>query len=209
MPVSEGKAREESVGELNGKVKTAAVPREVGCLYSGSRFVGMQRSGRNSYEVTVQIQHVDLRESFLCGYLNIKGLTEDWPDLSTFFEAEVIGPKYSFLTRKWDADETIDREHWSKFPDFKAHEGLLNKDQAVYSFAQQNVIFMRWKEHFLVPDHRIKSITGASFAGFYYIAYNKAESTITGFYFHQNSELFQHLSLKHVPDKHFPAYEFR
>jgi Vacuolar import and degradation protein len=28
---------------------------------------------------------------------------------------------------------------------------------------------MRWKERFLVPDHRLKTINGASYAGFYYI----------------------------------------
>lgn len=28
---------------------------------------------------------------------------------------------------------------------------------------------MRWKERFLVPDHRVNHINGASFAGFYYI----------------------------------------
>ena len=28
---------------------------------------------------------------------------------------------------------------------------------------------MRWKEQFLVPDHRVRSINGASYAGFYYI----------------------------------------
>ena len=37
---------------------------------------------------------------------------QDWPELCTFFEAEVIGPKHSFLTRKWGADEKTDREHW-------------------------------------------------------------------------------------------------
>ena len=26
-------------------------------------------------------------------------------------------------------------------------------------------VFMRWKEKFLVPDHRVKDINGASFAG--------------------------------------------
>ena len=36
--------------------------------------------------------------------------------------------------------------------------------------------FMRWKEHFLVPDHRIVSIPGASFAGFYYCVYERAVS---------------------------------
>ena len=28
---------------------------------------------------------------------------------------------------------------------------------------------MRWKERFLVPDHKVKDINGASFAGFYYV----------------------------------------
>jgi hypothetical protein len=26
-------------------------------------------------------------------------------------------------------------------------------------------VFMRWKERFLVPDHRVQDINGASFAG--------------------------------------------
>lgn len=55
---------------------------------------------------------MDLAESFLCGYLRINGLTEEYPELTTYFEAEIIGPKHSFLTRKWDADELIDEEHW-------------------------------------------------------------------------------------------------
>ncbi len=42
---------------------------------------------------------------------------------------------------------------------------------------------MRWKEHFLVPDHKIKSISGASFAGFYYIAYSKSTGSIKGYYY--------------------------
>jgi len=79
---------------------------------------------------------VDLKDSFLCGYLNIQGLTEDWPSLSTFFEAELIGERYPFLTRysclssiilrKWDANENIDREHWLKFPAFKSCEKVFN-----------------------------------------------------------------------------------
>lgn len=35
------------------------------------------------------IQHVNLTESTLCGYLHIKGLTEEYPELTTFFDAEV------------------------------------------------------------------------------------------------------------------------
>lgn len=90
-------------------------PSNSDALYSQSTFKGEQKSGRNAYKVTVEIQHVDLKSSFLCGYLHIQGLTDDFPDLCTFFEAEIIGPKYSFLTRKWEADENIDRQHWVGF----------------------------------------------------------------------------------------------
>ena len=39
----------------------------------------------------------------------IKGLTEEYPTLTTFFDGEIISEKYPFLTRKWEADEDIDR----------------------------------------------------------------------------------------------------
>lgn len=103
-------------------------------------------------------QHVDMDNSYLCGYLKIKGLTEvcvwsrlghsggvlqcphtfrkvegknnpgfllyvhhaptsllysqEYPTLTTFFEGEIISKKHPFLTRKWDADEDVDRKHW-------------------------------------------------------------------------------------------------
>lgn len=60
----------------------------------------------------ISLQHVDEENSYLCGYLKIKGLTEEFPTLTTFFDGEIISAKYPFLTRKWDADEDVDRKHW-------------------------------------------------------------------------------------------------
>lgn len=57
-------------------------------------------------------QHVDEENSYLCGYLKIDGLTLEFPSLTTFFDGEIISRKYPFLTRKWDADEDVDRKHW-------------------------------------------------------------------------------------------------
>lgn len=57
-------------------------------------------------------QHVDIENSYLCGYLKINGLTFDYPTLTTFFDGEIISKKYPFLTRKWEADEDVDRKHW-------------------------------------------------------------------------------------------------
>ncbi|RDA89482.1 hypothetical protein CP533_0881 [Ophiocordyceps camponoti-saundersi (nom. inval.)] len=39
----------------------------------GSKFHGTQQSERQVYDVQVEIKHVDMRESFLCGYLRIQG----------------------------------------------------------------------------------------------------------------------------------------
>ena len=63
-------------------------------------------------------QHVDLENSYLCGYLKIKGLTEEYPTLTTFFDGEIISKKHPFLTRKWDADEDVDKKHWVSFFSF-------------------------------------------------------------------------------------------
>lgn len=59
-----------------------------------------------------QFQHVDEENSYLCGYLQINGLTDEYPTLTTFFDGEIISQKYPFLTRKWDADEDVDKKHW-------------------------------------------------------------------------------------------------
>jgi hypothetical protein len=43
-------------------------------LRAGSKFHGTQQSERQVYDVQVEIKHVDLKESFLCGYLRIQGM---------------------------------------------------------------------------------------------------------------------------------------
>ena len=80
----------------------------------------------------VVIHHVDLHNWTLCGYLTIKNLQSQQSaaactagsggsvsggaaETTTFFTGEIICEKHPFLTRKWDADESVDRKHWSKF----------------------------------------------------------------------------------------------
>lgn len=64
-------------------------------------------------------------------------------------------------------------------------------------------------------NRRIKSISGASFAGFYYICFEKSTGILSGIYFvistnkHHNSEWFQQLHLEHIPEKSFASFEFR
>jgi hypothetical protein len=69
---------------------------------------------------------------------------------------------------------------------------------------------MRWKERFLVPDHRVNNVDGASFAGFYYICYQRSTNEIKGFYFYfNNHEWYQQLILEHVEERAFGSFEFR
>ncbi|KAI5462919.1 vacuolar import and degradation protein-domain-containing protein [Mariannaea sp. PMI_226] len=182
-------------------------------LRTGSRFHGTQQSERQVYDVQVEIKHVDMRESFLCGYLRIQGLTEDHPTLTTYFEGEIIGTKHSFFTQhdNWGANTKVDLSHWSKFPAFRPFQKQARKGPVmIRDAAQREFIFMRWKEHFLVPDHRVRTITGASFEGFYYICFNQIKGEVSGIYFHSKSEKFQQLELKHVPDRGcYAATEFR
>jgi len=186
---------------------------EDGCtsqLFSGSQFKGIQKSERASYPVTVTLQYVDLEKSLIVGYLTIAGLTERHPILTTYFEAEVIGDTYSFLTRKWNADETVDRKHWDRFPEFAPYRATFNTEGfSLPPWRSQETLFMRWKEYFLVPNHRIRSIDGASYEGFYYICYRRNEGTITGYYYHCTGEWYQFLELRHVPQHTFPTMEFR
>lgn len=179
-------------------------------LYNGSRFTGYQKSKGNSYDVEVVLQHVDHANSYLCGYLKIKGLTEEFPTLTTFFDGEIISKKHPFLTRKWDADEDVDRKHWGKFMSFYNFSKTFNADNFDFDeLDKTDYVFMRWKEHFLVPDHTIKDISGASFAGFYYICFQKSTASIEGYYYHRSSEWFQSLNLTHVKEKFPQVYEFR
>lgn len=108
---------------------------------------------------------MDFSSSFLCGYLRIRGLTEDWPELTTYFDAEIIGSRYGFLTQGWGASEQEDMVHWARFPSFRSIQHELQKPHMTMKDRDRSSIFMRWKERFLVPDHQVQDINGASFAG--------------------------------------------
>ncbi|KIX95184.1 uncharacterized protein Z520_09100 [Fonsecaea multimorphosa CBS 102226] len=164
-----------------------------------SKFKGTQQSDRQIYNVEVTILTVDIEQCSMSGYLQICGLTPDHPTLTTFFTGEIIGgpnQKYSFRTRDptWGASDKTDLTHWARFPAWRPLSLHAKRNiNFVYpmnheNWWQQDYIFMRWKEHFLVPDYKLKSIQGASFEGFYYICFNQIEGRVSGIYFHSKSE---------------------
>ncbi|KAI9751803.1 MAG: sphinganine kinase lcb4 [Chaenotheca gracillima] len=182
-------------------------------LRPGSKFHGTQRSDRQVYDVQVELKHVDISQSFLCGYLRIQGLTKDYPTLTTYFEGEIIGDKYSFHTKhpEWGSNDKVDMQHWARFNAWLPLAKSAKRQNFAYkNFAQKEFMFMRWKEYFLIPDHRVQTISGASFEGFYYICFNQVKGSVSGIYFHARSEKYQQLELTHVDDRGcFGAMEFR
>lgn len=77
------------------------IPLHMETLKPGIQFQGLQISQSHRYHVTVKIQDANIRESHFSGYLTIEGLTDEYPSLTTFFEAEIIGKQHRFQTRKW------------------------------------------------------------------------------------------------------------
>ncbi|GAA5859153.1 hypothetical protein JCM1840_003778 [Sporobolomyces johnsonii] len=156
---------------LSGPVFTPdKPPSSRGPLHPGATWKGVQRSGRNSYDVCVKFDSVDVSSGTLTGTLEIKGLTPELESLITFFEGEIIGETGpGFLTNKYGATELDDMRHWRRFPPFtrnRLDEQMIKPNLNLRGAANRPYLFMRWKERFVVP--RDLSIHGASFAGIYY-----------------------------------------
>ncbi|EAL17811.1 hypothetical protein CNBL0730 [Cryptococcus deneoformans B-3501A] len=160
-----------------------------GPLYPGSVFKGTQTSGRSAYDVEVKFLDVDFADSTLSGYLSISHLTDSHPHLTTFFTGEIIGPKYGFITGpRYAATEHDDLRHWGRFEQFRRpstradlvgeelflRDPLPDRSRGETKGKERDFVFLRIKEQFLVPDHKVKDISGASFAGFYYIMVDMA-----------------------------------
>jgi Vacuolar import and degradation protein len=78
--------------------------------------------------------------------------------------------------------------HWQRFPAFRHVKHELKKPHLTMSDRDRGAVFMRWKERFLVPDHRVQDINGASFAGssspFPCSVYREGVECATSFFFH-------------------------
>lgn len=93
--------------------------------------------------------------------------------------------KYSFATEnsQWESSIKNDFDHWEILtqmrdsPDCQIRN-KLNQIQSQHhrgkgsSGNEDQFIYMRWKEEFLVPDSRVEKIMGASYDGFYFIVLN-------------------------------------
>lgn len=212
-------------------------------LRPNAKFVGEQQSGAARYDIKVELKTVDLVSSVVTGFFQISGLTEEHPLITTCFKGEIINNplnklewgssidtnKYSFITEEhsWGSFPQNDMDHWRKLtssPKEMSEDELRDKLHRIHTGEQDNqYVYMRWKEEFLLPDSRIKLLKGASFEGFYYIVLNMGggrdqgsdfsssmiPGTMSGLYFHNQSDKFQLLSLRYVEDREVAhAFEF-
>ncbi|GAA6063440.1 hypothetical protein JCM10212_005613 [Sporobolomyces blumeae] len=144
-----------------------------GPLHAGSTWVGVQRSGRNEYDVKVKIDTVDVESGTLTGTLEIRDLTPELDSLVTFFEGEIVsetGP--GFLTNNYGATREDDMRHWKRFPPFvrnRLEQQMAGDKLNLKGASKKPYLFMRWKEKFVLPEHKVEAIHGASFAGLYYL----------------------------------------
>lgn len=137
------------------------------------------------------------------------------------YNESVHTTRHSFLTEElsWDSFPKNDLDHWRKLtgsPVTLLDDDLKSKLKRIYEGKEdRHCVYMRWKEEFLVPDARVKKLKDASFEGFYYAVLNVGggqdrfdqfssgtiPGTISGLYFHNKSERFQLLSLRHLPTR--------
>lgn len=97
------------------------------------KFTGYQVSGYKKYQVIVDLQTVDLPTTpattttpHLTGFLTIRGLTNQHPEITTFFESFTVMDTIGFLSscipeelNAYKGNDHVDLEHWLNFPCFK------------------------------------------------------------------------------------------
>jgi len=180
-------------------------------LHSGSRFRGMLKCKGEAYEAELRLQHVRLEQNFLNGTLTVTRPQGDADVI--FFTAEIISAQHPFLTRKWEADEEVDRKHWGKFKSFYHIMKSFNDDG--FDYAKHNehgeFVYMRWKERHVVPAQGARPAKYGSVDGFYYVEFARRDATISGFYYVRGASEpnNQSLNLKHVPDPCVQVCEVR
>lgn len=225
------------------RVSTDAFATQTNFLRPRMEFSGYQISGYKKYQIEVCLKTVDLPVGgcstltpHMSGFLTIRGLTNQHPEITTYFEAFAVTHRdLGFLSSSWAdgptrssyrADDQTDLEHWLNFPAFKqlflasdAEDGsrptvndVIEGNCRFGDYLEQRYIFMRWKEQFLVPDAMIDGVAGASYDGFYYIVHDQVTGNIQGFYYHQDAEKFQQLELvpsfKSLADSSNCTFEF-
>lgn len=191
-----------------------AAQRRTSYLRPGMTFSGYQFSGSNQYKVDVKLREVDLSTGCVTGSLTIYQLTELNPEITTFFQGEMIGPSgKTFETKNptWGSSWNNDVQHWARFDSWRKLDVNTNQPDNLPHYyddpLKHQFLYFRWKELFLLNSPHVKDIKGASFAGFYYICFNQLDGSLHGMYYHKYSDKFQKLNLQPIESNNYSVFE--
>lgn len=153
------------------------------------------RSKTDSWKVCAQIEAIDLENATISGSMEAMNAPSSQSRVVTYWEGEIIDNKHHFFyTKKWDAKECDDYDHWSRLLSFLPFREPFNVNGAIdVDITSHPFIFMRWKEKRFI---NVGSDCGLTIAGFYYISFCRQSGDIEGYYFDPNSSPYQKLSLK-------------
>ncbi|CAA92267.2 Vid24 family cytoplasmic vesicle protein [Schizosaccharomyces pombe] len=193
-----------------------------GCsfLRNGAKFQGKQKGVSSStLEVHVTILHVNLAKSMLCGFIHVSYTSPNNTSLTTYFEAEIIGNRFTFETKwpEWGASEEIDNRHWKRLGALKSNgKDIPLRLIQPYDPLSRETVYMRWKELAMLDktvdyqNHNQSFPFGISYEGFYYISFSQSTGKIKGYYYHHSEpEKVLFLELNPIIDRTFPVIEFQ
>lgn len=141
-------------------------------LDNGSSYTGKQTTGNGSFRIDMKVNSFNIKQGYLCGTFTIYNLTSEHSVLKTYFEGRLVGPNDMSNT-------TQDKKCWARFPTWK--KDIQNKS-LVYDPFNSKYLYLRIKELFLLPNPKIRKVSGASIDGYYYCCYYKRSDTFGGFY---------------------------
>lgn len=164
----------------NHKSKEAFFNQEVGCWWGR----GQETLGKSSWPMTTSKNFIVLLQFDL-----------DWMDFFLFVCLQGKFQAFYKVAICFNSDD-FDYDALER-SDYVFMRWKVSLKLYLFIYLPPVVNFALWicllcfphpKEQFLVPDHTIKDISGASFAGFYYICFQKSTATIEGYYYHRSSE---------------------
>lgn len=149
-------------------------------LKRGTKYTGRQTTIVGSFKIDMKVNVFSLSQGYICGTLTIHNLTSEYKLLITHFEGVLMSAKNISKA----ADEF---KQWSKFSKWKKdfENQLLFNDSL-----NSECLYFKIKEEFLLPNHKLTRLHGASIDGHYYCCYFKKSDSFGGFY--QASGSFKH-----------------
>lgn len=170
-----------------------------------SKFVGRQEllgRKRRQFQMSVDIQSYNPVDQTICGCIRSVGVCDNDRNevIETLFSGELIGKEHGWISKgDYKSDPETDFMHWVKFEGFRNILSNITTPTTIDCIPRPGTDgrykFIRLKEACLWSDIRGKK-DGVTWEGFYYLCLDHVTSSMYGYYYHENSILFQKVILK-------------